>query len=424
MTHAGDRESGVGPGPGLAEPETVPRAASALVLHESWAVALEHATDQVMAPGDPAPDVLLLFASAAYAADFPQLARAARRRTGARAMIGCSASGFLASGIEVEDQPGLAVMAWWLPGARLYPVRLHQEHIGRLGDAALWREVNDIPVDGVNSWLVFAEPFRIDAQALIQGLQHCSPSATIMGGIASGMVGERTSGVFFDDVFYEEGGIALGIGGPFTLSPHVSQGCDPIGESWTITEAEHNTLIGISNRPALELLQATINGLPPERRERAPNNVVVGLAGDEYRDRFQRGDFVVRGILGIDPKRGSIAIGGVPRTGQTVQFHLRDARCASHDLAQMTRAATSRSASGTIVAAVLCTCDGRGQALFGRPGHDTDLASAALNGVPLAGAFCLGEIGPLGGRAVLHGFTATLGVLRHHPERVPGSDGG
>ncbi|MBA3276515.1 MAG: hypothetical protein H0T72_12040, partial [Chloroflexia bacterium] len=63
-----------------------------------------------------------------------------------------------------------------------------------------------------------------------------------------------------------------------------------------------------------------------------------------------------------------------------------------------------------------CTCDGRGQALFGRPNHDTDLVGAALEGVPLAGAFCLGEIGPLGGRAVLHGFTATLGVLRHHPE--------
>lgn len=417
MTHAGDRELGVGPGPGLAEPVSAPRATSAIVVHDSWAVALEHASDQVMAPGDPAPDVLLLFASPAYGADFAHLVRAARQRTGATVLIGCSASGFLATGREVEDEAGLALMAWWLPGAQLAPVRLHQEHIELLDDPVLWHEMNGIPASSVNSWLMFAEPYRIDAQALIQGLQRCYPGSAIMGGIASGMVEERLSCVFFDDTFYEEGGIALGIGGPYVLAPHVSQGCEPVGEAWTITEADHNTLIGISSRPALEVLQSTVNGLGAERRGRASNNLVIGLAGDEYQDTYRCGDFVVRGILGIDPRRGSIAIGGVPRVGQTIQFHLRDAQCASQDLARMTRAATAASEPGIPVAAVLCTCDGRGQALFGSPNHDTDAVGAALGNVPLAGAFCLGEIGPLGSRAVLHGFTATLGVLRHLPER-------
>lgn len=416
MIEGGKHQAGARTGTGLDASPPAPWAASALVTHESWAVALEHATDQVMSPGDPAPDVLLLFASPAYGEAFPHLARAARQRTGASVMVGCSASGLLAGPDEAEDQPGVALMAWWLPGAHLYPVRLHQEHIELLDDPDLWHEVNDIPAGRVTSWLMFAEPYRIDAQALVQGLQRCYPTATIMGGIASGMVEERTSCVFFDDMVYEEGGVALGIGGPYALIPHVSQGCDPVGEPWTITEAEHNTLIGISNRPALDVLQATVNGLGPGRRERAANNLVVGLAGDEYRDCYGQGDFVVRGILGIDPKRGSIAIGGMPRTGQTIQFHLRDAQCAADDLARTMRTATAASNPGTPVAAVLCTCDGRGQALFGRPNHDAGVVSAALGDVPLAGAFCLGEIGPLAGRAVLHGFTATLGLLRHHPE--------
>jgi len=373
-----------------------------------------------MSPGDPAPDVLLLFASPAYGDDFGALLRAARQRTGAGVLVGCSASGVLAGMTEIEDQPALVLMAWWLPEVELYPVRLHQEHIALLEEPALWYEVHDIPVDAVHSWLMFAEPYRIDAQALIQGLERCYPAATMVGGIASGMIGERTSCVFFDDMVYGEGGVALGIGGPYAITSHVAQGCVPVGEPWTITEAEHNLLVNISNRPALEVLQATVNGLSPEWRERASKNLVVGLAGDEYRDAYGCGDFVVRGILGIDPKRGAIAIGGKPRTGQTMQFHLRDARTAEVELARVAGEAAASGDPASIVAAVLCTCDGRGQALFGMPNHDTGAAAAALPGVPLAGAFCLGEIGPLDERTVLHGFTATLGLLRHTPEGALG----
>ncbi len=416
MTQGGDVEPGTVTRPGVADPVPTPRATSALVAHDSWAVALEHATDQVMSPGDPAPDVLLLFASPAYGGDFGSLLHAARVRTGANVLIGCSANGLLANGLEVEDRPGVAIMAWWLPGAQLHPVRLHQEHIELLDDPVVWHELNGIPAGSVHSWLMFAEPYRINAYALIQGLQERYPGASIMGGLASGMIRERTSCVFFDDRVYDEGGVALGIGGPYTLQPYVSQGCDPVGEPWTITGVDHNLLLGISNRPALAVLQSTVNGLPPDQRARAANNLVVGLAGDEYQDSYGRGDFVVRGILGIDPKRGSIAIGGVPRVGQTMQFHLRGAATAGADLVRMMATVGSPAPPESTVGAIVCTCDGRGEALFGTPHHDSAVIRAALPQVPTAGAFCLGEIGPLGDRTVLHGFTATLGLLRHLPE--------
>lgn len=416
MTQGGDVEPGTATHPGVTDPAPAPRATSALVVHDSWEVALEHATDQVMSPGDLAPDVLLLFASPAYGDDLGSLLHAARARTGANVLIGCSASGLLANGLEVEDRPGVAIMAWWLPRARLFPIRLHQEHVDRLADPGLWHELNDIPVGDAQSWLVFAEPYRIDAQAIIHGLQARYPGASILGGVASGMVRERTSCVFFDDQVYEEGGVALGIGAPYSLQPYVSQGCDPVGEPWKITGVDHNLLLGISNRPALAVLQSTVNGLPPDQRARAANNLVVGLAGDEYQDAYGRGDFVVRGILGIDPKRGSIAIGGVPRLGQTVQFHLRDAGTADADLMRMMAEVASLEEPGAIVGAVVCTCDGRGEALFGTPNHDSVVIRAALPQVPVAGAFCLGEIGPLGDRTVLHGFTCTVGIIRYHPE--------
>ncbi|MGI8963330.1 MAG: FIST signal transduction protein [Thermomicrobiales bacterium] len=397
--------------------QPAPRAASALVVHNSWAVALEHATDQVISPGDPPPDVLIVFASPAFRDAFSQLTTAARQRTGAGVLIGCSASGFLAGETEVEDRAGLALMALWLPGARIHTLRLHQEHVELLNDPALWHDMHRIPPADVNSWLMFAEPFRIDAQDLIQGLQAMYPEARIMGGIASGLIEDRKSCVFFDDHVYDEGGVALGIGGPYSLSPRVSQGCVPIGECWTITGVEQNTLISISNRPALEVLQDSIGALVPEQRERAQHNLVVGLAVDEYHDRYGHGDFAIRGILGIDPKRGSVAIGGKPRCGQTIQFHLRDPVSADLDLTRMMCSVASGN-RGVPIASILCTCDGRGQSLFGVPHHDATAVRGALPETPLVGAFCLGEIGPLGCQSVLHGFSATLGVLEHHHEKL------
>jgi small ligand-binding sensory domain FIST len=322
--------------------------------------------------------------------------------------------------MEVEDQPGLSLMALWLPGATISHLRLHQEHIELLDDPALWHDIHPIAPADVNAWLIFAEPFRIDAQAVICGLQRLYPETTIMGGIASGMVAERTSCVFFDGQYYEEGAVALGIGGPYSIDPEVSQGCEPIGESWTITEVERNLVITISNRPALEVLQETVTRLPAEQREMAQNNLAVGLAVNEYHDRFERGDFVVRGILGIDPRRGSIAVGGMPRVGQTLQFQLRDAVSANTDLHRTLERLGALSTAGTPVAAVLCTCDGRGEALFGEQHHDAAAVNSNLGGVPLVGGFFLGEIGPLGDQAVLHSFTAMLGVIRFNPVPATG----
>jgi len=387
------------------------RAVSALVTHESWAVALEHATDRVLAPGDPAPDVLLLFVSPAYGENYGSLLAAARRRTGAGIVIGCSASGFLAGATESEDHPGLSLMALWLPGATLVPVRMHQEHLAMLDEPGDWPGLDITDAGQIDSWLVFAEPYRFDTHVFLRHLEQRFPGAAIVGGMASGMISERRSCVFFDDQWYDEGAVALGIGNGYRLLPHVSQGCEPIGETWTITGADRNFVLSISNRPALQVLQQTVESLPDPLRQVAQRNLVVGLAGTEYRDDYHRGDFAVRGILGIDQAKGSVAIGGLPRVGQTLQFHLRHAASAHDDLSAMLDRATTLPAGTAPVAGILCTCDGRGQALFGEPDHDAGLTSAALGAMPLVGAFCIGEIGPLGDRVSLHGFTATLGIL-------------
>lgn len=377
----------------------VAHAQAALGMGPTWRAALTEALTS-FSPTTTAPDLVVLFASSHFAPHFPDLLRATRRRTGARLLTGCSVSGYLANGAEVERGAGLSLLAVWLPGADLRGLRLD-------GDTSL---PDSSGLAGINGWLMFADPVRIDTLGLLQRLKGVSPGRPIVGGMAAGPDRGKGGAVFLNDDVYPDGAVAVGIGGPWTISAHVSQGCFPIGESWTVTEVQRNALLGISSRPAVEMLQRTIDTLTPAQREIAAGNVMVGLAVDEYLDQYDHGDFLVRGILGVDQRRGAVVIGGLPRVGQTMQFHLRDPALATVDLHRIVDQA--QMVAGGPVAALLCTCEGRGSRVFGDQHHDSQIVREGFPEVPLAGAFLAGEIGPLGRTIVLHGFTATLAVIR------------
>jgi small ligand-binding sensory domain FIST len=144
---------------------------------------------------------------------------------------------------------------------------------------------------------------------------------------------------------------------------------------------------------------------------RARTNLLVGLAADEYRDRFGRGDFVIRNLLGVDHASGALALSATPRVGQTVQFQIRDAGAADDELRTMLSATHTELGGRSPVAALLCSCNGRGTGLFGTPDHDALALAGEFGSVPAAGFFCNGEIGPVGGVPFLHGFTASIGLI-------------
>ena len=395
--------------------DAIPRAAAAVVEDASWQSALERAVVQTIVPADSPPDLVLLFASTAYADEYPALLRETRERTCAATIVGCSGSGVLGNGIEVEGRPALSLIAFWLPGSTLRPVRLHQELLGILDEPALWTGVSGVAPHEVRSWIVVADPFRLDVQALLDGLGALYPGLPVVGGLTSSRREQRRGWVFLDDHVYDEGAIALAIGGPYRILPVVSHGCDPIGEAWTVTGAERTQLTSISNRPALDVLNDALASVPAARRQHATENLVVGFAADEYRDEFHRGDYLVRGVLGIDQERGSMTIGGFPRVGQTVQFQVRDADVADIDLQQTLTEARAILGAHRPVAGVLFTCTVRGTALFGSPNHDAAAVQAAFGGLPVAGTFASAEIAPAGRHLGLQGFTATLGLLIHDP---------
>ena len=199
----------------------------------------------------------------------------------------------------------------------------------------------------------------------------------------------------------------IGLGGAACLRPVVSQGCEPIGDAWTITDVAGHIVKTIGSRPAYQVLVETVQGLDAARRQRANGNLLVGLAMDEYRDEFERGDFLIRNLMGVDPKSGAIAVAAEPRIGQTLQFQIRDAHAADEELRHMLRSTLDSPSA----AALLFACNGRGVGLFGAPDHDARTVRELLGPVPLAGLFCNGEIGPVGAATYVHGFTASLALI-------------
>jgi small ligand-binding sensory domain FIST len=395
------------PAPGQGWPARLPQARSAIAESDEWRYALDAVLEEI---GDIAPDVAFLFVSAAFSEYFPDLVRHAWERCGAMLMLGCSATGVIGGGIEAEGQPAIAMLSLSLPGATLRPVRFTQDMIEQVAEPEAFRARISVP-EPPGGWFVLADPFRFDASLLLERMNAAYPGVPMIGGLASPAEYHRRTWVFLNGESYGDGGIGLALGGGYDLLPVVSQGCEPVGESWTITGVSDRWIESISNRSALTMLAETLAVLPDEMQEEARRNLVIGLAADEYRDRFGRGDFLIRNVTGLDWERGAIAVGARPRVGQTIQFHLRDAATASLDLTlALLEAQTALEGRGA-VAGLLYSCTGRGMTMFGVPDHDAAEVVKRLGDLPHAGIIAAGEIGPVGRRTFLHGFTASLGLI-------------
>ena len=326
-------------------------------------------------------------------------------------LIGCSSYGLIAGGQEIEENAGLVVGLFALPGADLRACRFTPSQVEQAGAPSFWHTATGTQADQTNGWLVFADPFSLDADAWMKGWNDAYPGRPILGGLASGKPGEQRTELYLNGETFEDGGVAVSFGGDVALKAVISQGCTPIGETWTITKADQNIIQEIGNRPAYEVLLETFNRLPAEEQKSARGNLFIGLVVNEYLEEFHRGDFLIRNLIGADPKSGCIAVGALPRVGQTLQFQRRDARAATEDLVSLLDRSHEALANATVYGGCLCSCNGRGYRLFGYPNHDADAIQTRLGPLGIAGFFCNGEIGPVGNRNFLHGYTASLAVF-------------
>jgi small ligand-binding sensory domain FIST len=351
----------------------------------------------------------LVFMSPKFFAHAKQVLEILRVHARIPLLVGCSSQGLIANERELEENPGLTLGLYYLPGAELKAVYFNQAQVEEANGPGYWKLETGIEADATNGWLVFADPFHLDSESWLRTWNEAYAPLPVMGGLASG--GDQSTQLYLNGEVYEEGGVALSVGGGVALAGVTSQGCTPIGETWTLTKVEENIIHQIGNRPAYEVLAETFGKLSAEDQLKARGNLFIGLVVNEYLEDFQRGDFLIRNLLGADPKSGSIAVGALPRQGQTVQFQRRSAAAATEDMnALLTRVKNQLEDKG-ILGACLCCCNGRGKNMFGSPDHDAQMVQQQLGPLALTGFFCNGEIGPVGEKNFLHGYTASLALF-------------
>jgi small ligand-binding sensory domain FIST len=322
-------------------------------------------------------------------------------------LVGCSGSGVIGAKTELEQGPGVTVLLLAIPESSFRVFTILESDLEAGTEPGFWREYTGLKPADVNGWIALANPAFRDIEKWLESWNASFPGIPIVGGLASAREAE--------DFLFRDGGvvnapvIAIGLRYPISLQIMLSQGCRPIGDPSPITKAEDNFILEIGNVPAYQALEAAFLTVPAEERNAVRNNLFLGLAASEYVDEFKRGDFLIRNILGADPQIGALAVGAYPRIGQTVQFQIRDSRSAHQDMMEGTRALAGRGARPW--ANLLFSCAGRGQSLFGVSGHDANTLAETLGISPLAGFFCNGEIGPVGARSYLHGYSAAAAIL-------------
>jgi small ligand-binding sensory domain FIST len=326
-------------------------------------------------------------------------------------LAGCSSQGVIVGGEEVEENAGLTLGLYVLPEADLQAFHFTQEQVEEATGPLYWRLETGLEPHQTNGWLVFIDPFHLDSETWLKGWNEAYPTLPVLGGLASGVFQDQLTQVYLNGDVYEEGGVAISVGGKVGLFGVTSQGCTPIGDTWTLTRVEQNIIHEIGNRPAYEVLAETFGKLTAEEQKKARGNLFIGLVVNEYLEDFHRGDFLIRNLLAADPRSGSIAVGALPRLGQTVQFQRRSAAAATEDMNALLAHAKERLKQTTVYGGCLCSCNGRGQNLFGRPNHDAQMVQQQFGPLGLSGFFCNGEIGPVGEKSFLHGYTASLALF-------------
>ena len=351
-------------------------------------------------------DLACVFFSAHHAAEADLLAQVLTETLRPNLLIGCSGEGVIAGAEELETAPAVTVWAAVLPDVHLHPLRSSFSPTQDQFHLSGW------PEPGVHdaTFLLLADPFTAPVQDILGIVEERYPGTKVVGGLAGGGQEAGMNRLMLNDQVFDGGLVGVRLSGAVEIRPIISQGCRLIGERFVVTKAERNLLHELGGAPALERLQAVFESLSEEDRLRANRALHLGIVIDEHRNRFERGDFLIRNLLGADRTTGAVAIGDVVQEGQTVQFHLRDAESATEDLNALL--ATDRAGHRhPALGALMFSCCGRGLGLFGRPNHDAAATTQQLGPIPIAGFFAQGEIGPIGNRNFLHGYTASLALF-------------
>jgi small ligand-binding sensory domain FIST len=350
-------------------------------------------------------DIACVFASGAHLAAAEATLEGVHEALAPPVLAGCGAGGVVGDGREVER--GTAVAVW---AAALGEGSAEAFHLDVVrGPDAL--AVGGLPeLDEATAVVLLPDPYSFPTDVILGELARRAPGVPVLGGIASARTLEGNAALFMGDGLCGEGAVGVAFAGVEVL-PCVSQGAAPVGPELTVTAAEGHVIRELAGRRALDALRDAIESLEPGEQALVASGLLLGVVIDGGKPEYEQGDFLVRGVIGADPEAGTLTVGAPVQEGTVVRLHARDAVSADRDLRAALGLRREALGGGAPAGALVFTCNGRGQGMFGVPDHDALTLHEELGGAPAAGFFAAGEIGPVGGDPFLHGFTATVAVF-------------
>ncbi|MGB7414368.1 MAG: FIST N-terminal domain-containing protein [Thermosynechococcaceae cyanobacterium] len=404
---------------------------SALSTRPSLEAALDDVIGQAQQSLNTPADLAILFISTSFSSEYPRLLPLLQERLNVPHVIGCGGNGIIGQAFgttsEIEEEPALALTLAHLPGVKLQTFQFMSEDLPD-PDSSPDRWVDLMQVDPADqpNFILLADAASTKINDLLQGLDYAYPGAVKIGGLTSGPNLSDGSGLFCDRKLYREGAIGVALSGDIQVDTIVAQGCRPVGQPYRVTDAERNVMLQVEEQLArtdpeqlpetgkeqtpLEALQSVVDKLDDDDRELAQHALSVGIVRNEFKQELEPGDFLIRNLIGVDPRIGAVAIGDRIRPGQRIQFHLRDAEASAEDLEALLKKYL-RAGHAAPAGVLLFDCLGRGEAFYDQADFDSDLFHRYIKNIPMTGFFCNGEIGPIGGTTFLHGYTAAFGIF-------------
>jgi len=381
---------------------------------------LEEATSQIIKDvktsfGRLKPDLGLLFVSHSFRGELVDLWPFLRKEFPITNIIGCGAGGVIGGSKEIEGRPAVSLVCASLPHVSVQTFDLTQNQLPSPdGSPRPWRtlvgEFQDLP-----HFILISDPFSIDSDAFVEGLDFAFPNATKIGGLASGGSEAGQNLLINNEKILYQGAVGVALSGNIQVQPVVAQGCRPIGKSLTVTACKGNLLLEVDTLPPLKYLSELYPDLSDRDKELLTHSLFLGVLMDSFNKSPRQGDYLIRNIVGLDEEKGIMVTGANLREGQTIQFHLRDAETSHDDLKHMLSKVglkgSENASSASKKGVVLFSCLGRGEGLYGKSHHDISLVKSAWGDIPVGGFFCNGEIGPVNGKTYLHGYTSSIGLI-------------
>lgn len=409
--------------------------ANALSTRASLEAAVKDVVEQTQLVLQTPADLGLVFISSAFASEYSRLLPLLEEYLPLPLLLGCSGGGVVGVDAhgeiqEVEGEPALSLTLARLPDVKLHTFYVSTDDLPDLDSSpSQWIDLVGVSPEAQPHFILLADPMFAGINDLLQGLDYAYPGAVKVGGLANGNT-TGSGNLFCNGRLHRGGVVGLALSGNVVIEAIVAQGCRPIGHPYRVAEGDRNIMLKLEEQAdattaggkistPLEALQRLLQDLSEDDRELAQHSLFVGVAQSEFKQLLEPGDFLIRNLLGVDPRAGAMAIGDRVRAGQRIQFHLRDAETSADDLEMLLKQYQAQATNAASpVGALMFSCLGRGEGLYGEPNFDSHLFNRYIHDIPLSGFFCGGEIGPVGGSTFLHGYTSVFGICREETREV------